>query len=75
MRASPPVNSAFEWFESGGRGPRAPEARHRFHLVEDVDDLVKLALVPPVLAWPGAGPAAREPKALPARSRSRAIGI
>jgi ATP-dependent Lon protease len=40
-----------------------------FHLVEQVDEVLKLALVPPLVP----GPAPREPKPLPARSRTISV--
>jgi ATP-dependent Lon protease len=46
-----------------------------FHLVEEVDEVLKLALVPPLAPRPLPGSGAREPKALPARPRSRTITV
>ncbi len=40
-----------------------------FHLVEQVDEVLKLALVPPLVA----GPAPRAPKPLPARARTISV--
>jgi hypothetical protein len=47
-----------------------------FHLVEEVEDVLKLALIPPLLARVGNGGAAKAPpKPVTPRPRSRSVSV
>lgn len=58
-----------------GEVPASVKRGMEFHLVEDVSEVLKLALIPPLTMKDDAPPTPRLPKAFPPRPRSRPVTV